>query len=78
MSFLCGGIAVKCSVLAEVDHGRVSPKRCVRRTSGVGQHCYLSCLPGYRVVGNPVRTCQPRGSWSPEAPSPYCEKGKHN
>ncbi|XP_068220454.1 LOW QUALITY PROTEIN: uncharacterized protein [Palaemon carinicauda] len=66
--------AVKCSVLAEVNRGRVSPSRCVRRTSNVGQHCYLSCSPGYRVVGNPVRTCRSTGSWSPEAPSPYCEK----
>ncbi|KAK8739357.1 hypothetical protein OTU49_003594 [Cherax quadricarinatus] len=66
--------AVKCSMLAEVEHGRVSPKRCIRRTSVVGQHCYLSCSSGFRVVGNPVRTCQPSGTWSPESPSPYCEK----
>ncbi|KAG0710000.1 Sushi, von Willebrand factor type A, EGF and pentraxin domain-containing protein 1 [Chionoecetes opilio] len=66
--------ARKCSVLAEVDHGRVLPKRCTGRTTGVGQHCYLTCSPGYRVVGNPVRTCQTSGLWSPEASSPYCEK----
>ncbi|KAK4321167.1 hypothetical protein Pmani_008010 [Petrolisthes manimaculis] len=66
--------ALKCSVLTDVEHGRVSPGRCVTRASSPGHHCYLSCSPGYRVVGNPVRTCRPDGHWSPDAPSPYCEK----
>ena len=58
-----------------MEHGKVSPSRCTKGTSTVGQRCYLSCSPGYRIVGNPVKTCQKDGSWIPEYPSPFCEKG---
>lgn len=30
-----------------------------------------SCINGYNIVGNPVRTCQANGDWSDSAP--MCE-----
>lgn len=55
----------------------MSPLSCSTGDAAPNQHCYFTCEPGFRVTGNPVRTCLPSLKWNPLRPPPSCEKGNN-
>lgn len=68
--------ALTCPPLTKPANGSVSPASCATGDAAPHQHCYFTCNPGFRVTGNPVRTCLPSLKWNPLRPPPTCEKGK--
>lgn len=56
----------------------MSPSLCLTGDAGPNQHCYFSCDPGFRVTGNPVRSCLPTLKWNPARAPPTCEQGKNH
>ena len=67
--------ALTCPPLTKPANGSVSPAVCLTGDAGPNQHCYFSCDHGFRVTGNPVRSCLPSLKWNPARPPPTCEKG---
>jgi len=67
--------ALTCPPLTKPANGSVSPAVCLTGDAGPNQHCYFSCDHGFRVTGNPVRSCLPSLKWNPARAPPTCEKG---
>lgn len=67
--------ALTCPPLTKPANGSVSPLSCATGDAAPNQLCYFTCETGFRVTGNPVRTCLPSLKWNPLRPPPACEKG---
>ena len=67
--------ALTCPPLTKPANGSVSPASCAKGDAAPHQHCYFTCDPGFRVTGNPIRSCLPSLKWNPARPPPTCEKG---
>ncbi|KAI9557484.1 hypothetical protein GHT06_017312 [Daphnia sinensis] len=66
--------ALTCPPLTKPANGSVSPLSCATGDAAPNQLCYFTCETGFRVTGNPVRTCLPSLKWNPLRPPPVCEK----
>lgn len=58
---------INCGTLANIENGRLE----IRGTT-VGSIARYSCLFGFLLAGNPVRTCLNDGTWSGNAP--FCRR----
>ena len=67
--------AMTCQPLVKPANGTINPISCTNGGAFPHQRCYFSCDPGFRVLGNPVRSCAPSLRWSPSRPPPVCNKG---
>jgi hypothetical protein len=52
-------LALECELLPAPAHGGIA-----QSTSRPGATARYACLDGYRLVGDPIRTCQPDRTWS--------------
>lgn len=53
-------VGVRCHLLHLNPHGRYTCTHGFVSDS----RCDYTCVPGYRIIGQHSRTCQPDGSWS--------------
>ena len=53
----------RCQSFQAPDKGHVSPNSC-KISPEYGTTCYFSCTKGYRLHGDPVKSCLSDGRWS--------------